>query len=263
MALIAGNFLSSASHVLSFIHSHPHLSASDGSIVYSIRGFTGLKLEAGPRFLSFYSLALFSTLSKHTTKNCLTLSTMSSVPTTLYGIHRNDDPDPHQDFTAPLDASSSMHSGEPFHPTPFDGVSAPSFPNPSNISATLSHEEQPAFPTNGATGDACPPPVFTTSNTVPYFQTPFPFAMTSSPFFSGVPTSPAESALPPSPSPPRGKLPKRKPNAKDVYTKRITANLAKSKRVANTRHARGPTRTTGFQKTFVRSFHPVLEIYVF
>jgi hypothetical protein len=240
-----GDFLSSASHVLSFIHSRPHLSASDGSIVYSIRGS---KVEAGPRFLSLNSLASLSTLFKHTTKSRLTQSTMSSVSTSLYGIHPHDDHGLHQNLMAQIDANPSMGSGEPFYPTLFDGVPAPFFQNPNNISATQSpHEEQlvvPAFLTNGVTNDAGLAPAFPTYNAVPHT---FPY-VTSSLFFSGLPTSPG-STLTPSRGPSRGSVPKRKRKSDDDYTKRIAMYLAKSKKVAPTRKPYG----AGFRDMFVRS----------
>lgn len=189
---------------------------------------------------------------------------MSSVPTSFYGIHPNDDHDPHQNFMAPIDASSNMGSGELFYPTPFDGVPAPSFPNPNNISATQSPpEELPAFLTNGVTDDAGLAPVFPIYNAFPHFQIPFPFEMTPNLFFSGLPTSP-ENTLASSPGPSRGSVPKRKRKrnrkSKDKYTKRIAADPAKNKRVAHTRRTRGPNRNTssrphyaGFEEMFVRS----------
>jgi hypothetical protein len=267
-----GNSLSSASHVLSFIHSRPHLSASDSSIVYSIRG---LKVEAGPRFLSLNSLASFSTLFRHTTKNCLTLPTMSSVPTSFHGIHPDDDHDPHQDSITPIDASSNMGSGEPFYPTHFDRVPIPSFPNPNNISATQSlREELPAFLMNGVTEDAGLAPVLRTYNAFPHFQAPFPFVIPPGVFFSGfsgLPTSPESTLVPlPPPGPSRINVAKRKRirKSKDKYTKRTGADPTKGKRVAHTRRTRGPTRKTtskprcaGFEFMFVRSSHLVLDNY--
>ena len=221
-----GDFLSSASHVLSFIHSRPHLSASDGSIVYSIRGS---KVEAGPRFLSLNSLASLSTLFKHTTKSRSTLSTMSSVSTSPYGIHPHDDHGLHQNLMAQIDASPSMGSGEPFYPTLFDGVPAPFFPNPNN---------------NGVSNDAGLAPAFPAYNAVPHS---FPF-VTSSLFFSGLPTSPG-STLTPSRGPSRGSVPKRKRKSDDDYTKRIAMYFSKSKKVAPTRKPYG----AGFRDMFVRS----------
>lgn len=165
---------------------------------------------------------------------------MSSVPTSFYGIHPNDDQDPHQNFMAPIDANSNMGSGELFCPTPFNGVPAPSFPNPNNISATYSpQEEPPAFRMNGITNNASLAPAFPTCNAFPRFQ--IPFAMASSLFSPGLPTSP-KGTLAPSPCPSRGNVPKRKRNhklkSKDIY-KRIGADLIKS---AHTRRTRGPTR---------------------
>jgi hypothetical protein len=263
-----GNSLSSASHVLSFIHSRPHLSASDGSIVYSIRG---LKVEAGPRFLSL-NLHLSLLSSDTPRKNCLTLPTMSSVPTSFHGIHPDDDHDPHQDSITPIDASSNTGSGEPFYPTPFDGVPTPSFPNPNNISATQSlREELPAFLMNGVTDDAGLAPVLRTYNAFPHFQVPFPFVIPPSVFFSGLPTSPESTLVPlPPPGPSRINVPKRKRirKSKDKYTKRTGADPTKGKRVAHTRRTRGPTRKTtskprcaGFEFMFVRSSHLVLDNY--
>lgn len=196
---------------------------------------------------------------------------MSSVPTSFYGIHPNDDPDPHQNFMAPIDASSNMDSGELFY-TPFDGVPAPLFPNPNNISATQSPpEELPILLTNGVTDDAGLAPVFPMYNAFPHFQIPLPFAMTSSLFFSGLPTSP-ENTLTPSPILSCGSVPKRKRKrnhkSKGIYTKRIAADPAKSKRVAHTRRTRGPNRNTssrphyaGFEEMFVRSSCLVLDNY--
>jgi hypothetical protein len=191
---------------------------------------------------------------------------MSSIPTSFYGIHPNDDRDLHQNFMAPIDASSNMAYGEPFYPTPFDGVPTPSFSNPNIISTT--HEKLPVFLTNGVTYAGLAPG-FPMYNPLPHFQTPFPFAMTPGPFVSGLPTSP-ESTLAPSPCPSRGNVPKRKRNrkSKDIHTKRIAADPAKSKKVAHTPRTRGLTRNTGrkphsagFEDMFVRSSHPVLDEY--
>ncbi|KAI0274308.1 hypothetical protein BGY98DRAFT_1099095 [Russula aff. rugulosa BPL654] len=169
---------------------------------------------------------------------------MSSVSTSLYGIHPHDDHGLHQNLMAQIDASPSMGSGEPFYPTLFDGVPTPFFPNPNNISATQSpHEELvvPTFLTNGVTNDAGLAPAFPTYNAVPH-SSPF---VTSSLFFSGLPTSPG-STLAPSRGPSRGNLPKRKRKSDDDYTKRIAMYLAKSKKVAPTRKPYG----AGFRDMF-------------
>ncbi|KAN0118410.1 hypothetical protein V8E52_005140 [Russula decolorans] len=170
---------------------------------------------------------------------------MSSVPTSFYDIHPNDDHDQHQNFMAPIDASSNMGPGELVRPTPFDKVPAPSFPIPNNISATQApHEQLPAFLMNEVTDDTDLAPAFSTYNAIPRFRIPFPFAMTSSRFFSGLPTSP-ENTLVPCASASCGIVPKRKRNRKpkDKHTKRNAAKPAKSKR-AHARRTRGPTRNT-------------------
>ncbi|KAI0276760.1 hypothetical protein BGY98DRAFT_678481 [Russula aff. rugulosa BPL654] len=120
---------------------------------------------------------------------------MSSISTSLYGVHPHDDHGLHQNLMAQIDANPSMGSGEPFYPTLFDGVPAPFFPNPNNISATQSpHEELvvPTFLTNGVTNDAGLAPAFPTYNAVPH-SIPF---VTSSLFFSGLPTSPGSTLVP-------------------------------------------------------------------
>lgn len=184
---------------------------------------------------------------------------MSSVPTSFYGIYPNDDHDPRQNFMAPIDASFHVGSGEPFYPTPFDGLPVPSFRNPNNISTT--HEELPAFLTNGVTVNDGQAPAFPTYSAVPHSQTPFPFAMTSSPFVSR--TSP-ESTLAPAPSPSRGNrgLHQCIRGSKDTYAERIAAYLSKSKRAAHTRRTRGLTSKgsgAGFRKMFVRSSRKCLN----
>jgi len=177
---------------------------------------------------------------------------MSSVTTSFYGINPNDDHNLHQNFMASIDANSNlnMDSGEPFYPTPFDEVPAPSFPNPNNISATQSpHGELPAFLMNGVTDGASLGPVFPTYNIIPYFPTPFPFAMASNLLFSGLRTSP-EGTLAPSPGPSHGNLPKPNLKSRDIYTKRTAAYVAKSKRIAHTRRTRGPTRNTSSRRPY-------------
>ena len=246
-----------------FIHPQPstHLSASDASIIHSI---CGSKVEAGPRFYLSIRLPLSLLSSNTPRKNCLTLSTMPSISTSFYGIHSHDDHDPHQNFMAPIDASFNTSSGEPLCPTPFDGVPAPSVPNPNNISATRpSREELPAFLMNGAPDDVNMAPAFPKYNAAPHFRSPFPF-MISSQLISGSPKSP-ERTLAPSPGPSRGGLPKRSRKSEGTYAKRIAAYLAKSKRLAP---ARGPTRNTnrrpsgaGYGDMFVRSSRPILNNY--
>ena len=199
---------------------------------------------------------------------------MSSIPTSFYGIQPNDDHwhDLHQYFMAPTDAVSNTGSGELSYPTPFDGVPAPSFSNPNNISATQSpHEELPTFLTNKVTDDAGLAPAFPMYNAFPHLQIPFPFAMPVPPrvFFSGLPTPP-ESTLAPSPGPSRASISKCKRNrkSKDICTKRLATDPAKSKRVAYIRRTRGPNRKTsrkpyraGYDFMFVRSSHLVLDNY--
>jgi hypothetical protein len=186
---------------------------------------------------------------------------MSSITTSFHGIHPNDDHSPHQDFIVPIDTSSNMGSGEPVYPTPFDGVPAPSLPNPNNISATQSsHEERAAFSMNGVTDNASLALAFPTYNPFPHFQCPFPFAMSSSPFLSGLPTS-SESALAPSPSPSCGKSPKFNHKFRGKNTKRTVTYLAKSKVFVNTRRTSRKSESKGFAVMFVRSSHPVLDNY--
>ena len=119
---------------------------------------------------------------------------MSSVPTSSHGVHPDDDHDSQQNIIA----RSNMGSEELFYPTPFDGVPAPSFPNPINISATQSpHEELPAFTMNGVIDDAGLALVLPTYDAFPHFQVPFPFVIPPSVFFSGLPTSPEGTLAPP------------------------------------------------------------------
>jgi len=191
----------------------------------------------GSRFLGppthLHRFSSSSPRSKH-----LSLSTMCSVPTSSRDILHNDYL--HQSYIAPFDGCFDTGSRESFYPLPFDGVLAPTFPKPNNVSYNQ-------FPYGGLS------PAFPTYDAVPHFQPPPSFTRTQS-SSSGSSTS-LEPTLTPSPNLLLGDLPRHYPELEGNPTQLIAEPPAKSEVVISVRRSRGPNRRppgTGFADMMVR-----------